>query len=209
MVDEAAHASAKTRRRVRVAGGTGEFDRSTCRWPTPTWRRSRRGRQHPGQPGDVDGDSGAVGDHRRVVSRRPEAEPATPHDDLRGLLWACAHPGLTEEQRVLLTARAVAGLMPSEIAALLGLPEAEIKKRLDGAKTGLRKLGGRAAVAADAEAERTALVAAAVAAIKAAPGAEAAAVGALLDERYARAFATPAVTPAVTPALEDRHRPAG
>ena len=103
-----------------------------------------------------------------VVSRRPEAEPATPHDDLRGLLWACAHPGLTEEQRVLLTARAVAGLMPSEIAALLGLPEAEIKKRLDGAKTGLRKLGGRAAVAADAEAERTALVAAAVAAIAAA-----------------------------------------
>lgn len=132
-----------------------------------------------------------------VVSRRPEAEPATPEDDLRGLLWACAHPGLTDEQRALLTVRAVAGLMPAEIAALLRAPEAEIKKRLDGAKTGLRKLGGRAPVAAGAEAERTALVRATVAAIKAAPGAEAAAVGALLDERVARAFGAGApATPA-------------
>lgn len=132
-----------------------------------------------------------------VVSRRPEAEPATPEDDLRGLLWACAHPGLTDEQRLLLTVRAVAGLMPAELAALLRVPEAEIKKRLDGAKTGLRKLGGRAPVAADGEAERTALVLATIAAIKAAPGAEAAAVGALLDERVARAFGAGApATPA-------------
>ena len=65
------------------------------------------------------------------------------------------------------------------------------------AKTGLRKLGGRAPVAAGAEAERTALVRATVAAIKAAPGAEAAAVGALLDERVARAFGAGApATPA-------------
>ena len=124
-----------------------------------------------------------------VVSRRTDPETATPEGDLRALIASCCAPGLTPEQRVVLVVRAVAGLMPAEIAVLLALPEAEVKRRLDGAKTGLRKLGGRAPIPEGAEAERQALATEAVAAVRAAPGADAAEIAALLDQRVARAFA--------------------
>lgn len=123
-----------------------------------------------------------------VISRRPEVEPASPEDDLRSLLWSCAHAGLTDDQRRLLLARAAAGLMPYELAELLAVPEAEIRRRLDGARLGLRKSGGRAVGRPDDAEARIARVAADIAALAAAPGPEAAAVAALLADHHRRAF---------------------
>ena len=124
-----------------------------------------------------------------VISRRAEVAPASPLDDLRALLGSCAHPGLTEEQRALLLARAAGGLMPFELAELWATPEAELRRRLDGAKLGLRKLGGRTALAPTADLTPHATACAvAIAQIGAAPGAEAAAVAALLTAHHRRAF---------------------
>lgn len=123
-----------------------------------------------------------------LVARKPEAEVVTPASDLRALLASCAAPGLTAEQRLLLVARAALGLMPAELAALLGVPEAEIKKRLDGAKTGLRKLGGRAPAPPVVAPEVAAALAEVAAAVRAAPGPDAAALADLLDDRIRRAL---------------------
>lgn len=123
-----------------------------------------------------------------VVSRRSDAEPASPADDLRSLLWTCCHPTLAAEDRVACLVRAGAGLLPGELAALLGVPEAVVQGRLASAKKLLRAPAARAAVADADRAERTALVHATIAEVRAAPGAEAAAVADLLAERAARAF---------------------
>ncbi|MEZ4402038.1 MAG: hypothetical protein R3B06_18575 [Kofleriaceae bacterium] len=124
-----------------------------------------------------------------VVSRRGDVEPASPQDDLRVLLAACTAPGLTPEQAQVLVLRAVAGLMPMELATLLGLPEAVVRQRLDGAKVGLRKLGGRSAAGGRSEAQQEADAAAVIATVRGLPGREAAEVAALLDERHGIAFA--------------------
>ena len=122
-----------------------------------------------------------------VTPRRHDAEPATPQADLQVLLAACCADGLTPEQREVLLVRAAAGLMMAELATLLAVPETEIRRRLEGAKTGLRKLGGRAAAQADVDG-RVARVHAAIDRVRAAPGAEATAVADLLASRATRAF---------------------
>jgi RNA polymerase sigma-70 factor (ECF subfamily) len=123
-----------------------------------------------------------------VVSRRSDAEPASPIDDLRALLWSCCHPALEAEQRVVCLARAGAGLMPGELADLLGVPEAAIHARLTAAKKVLRAGAARAAVTEDDREPRIALVREAIAAVRAAPGHDASEIADLLTERADRAF---------------------
>ncbi|MBP8808844.1 MAG: hypothetical protein KBG48_24505 [Kofleriaceae bacterium] len=125
-----------------------------------------------------------------VVARRPEVAPASPQDDLRTLFASCSHPGLTDDQRALLLTRAAAGLMLFELAELWASPEAELRRRLEGAKLGLRKLGGRAAATTDELAARAAASAEVIAHIRRAPGAEAGAVADLLAGHHGRAFRT-------------------
>ena len=124
-----------------------------------------------------------------VSSRRSDVEPASPKDDLRALLWSCCHPALSVDQRVVCLARAAAGLVPAELAALLGVAERDIHARLTWAKQLLRTSAAGASVTADDRADRTAVVAATIATIRAAPGAEADEVAGLLADRAAKAFA--------------------
>jgi|GEM_PF-2675264 len=123
-----------------------------------------------------------------VVSRRGDAEPASPIDDLRVLLWTCCHPRLAADQRVVCLGRAGAGLMPAELAALLGVPEAVVNARLTTAKQLLRAGAARATVDQAERPFRSGLVRAAIATIRAAPGDDADEVATLLEQRADKAF---------------------
>lgn len=118
-------------------------------------------------------------------------DPGSPAEEVRALLFACCHPRLQPDERAACVARAVAGLVPHEIAALLGVPEAVVTARLGAAKKSFRQPGG-GLVAVDAadQTAREALVHATVADLKrAAVGDDAAAVAGLLTQRVAQAFA--------------------
>ena len=133
-----------------------------------------------------------------VMSRRragrPSSGPSTPIDDLQALFLGCGHPELTFEQSLVCSLRAVAGLMPFELADLLGMPEAVVTSHLDAAKTLMRRGGFRADVGDLADqAARVARARALVVQVRALPAADAAAIADLVDERLTAAFA-PAAT---------------
>lgn len=116
-------------------------------------------------------------------------EPGTPAEDVRALLFACCHPRLTMDERVVVLVRAAAGLVPHEIAALLAIPEAQVNARLNAAKRTLRQPGAGFANVPDAErAERETLVKDAAAEVARARGADANAVSAVIAARIAQAF---------------------
>lgn len=125
-----------------------------------------------------------------LAKRGPELlDPGSPTDDVRALLYGCAHPRLTPDERVVCTVRAAVGLVPHEIAALLGLPEATVNARLTSAKRTLRQPGAGLGPVAPAERPaREALVRDTFASIAAARGSEAAAVTSVLATRIAQAF---------------------
>lgn len=142
-----------------------------------------------------------------VVSRKSldAAEPVHPHDDLRAMLWTCCHPTLSADERAVCLGRAAAGLMPTELAALLDVPVATVNGRLDAAKKALRQSIARAAVTEDERDDRTALVAATIDTLVTAPGAAALALRELLEPIYERAFAEPAepAVPAAAAAADE------
>lgn len=125
-----------------------------------------------------------------LAKRGPElVDPGSPADDIRALLYGCAHPRLTAEERVVCTVRAAVGLVQHEIAALLGLPEATVNARLTSAKRTMRQPGaGLGPVAPEERAAREALVRDTFASIAAAKGSEAAAVTSVLATRIGQAF---------------------
>jgi len=118
------------------------------------------------------------------------ADPGTPADDVRALLFGVCHPRLAAEERVVCVARAVVGLVPHEIAALLDLPETTVNARLTSAKKTLRQPGSGLGPVADADrSAREALVHAAIADLKrSARGDDVAGVSAILAARVAQAF---------------------
>jgi predicted RNA polymerase sigma factor len=118
------------------------------------------------------------------------SEPASPDDDVRGLLFGVCHPRLTAEERVVCLARAVVGLVPHEIAAMLGVPEATVTARLTAAKKTMRQPGNGFAPVADADrSAREALVHATIAELKrGARGDDAASASAVLATRVNQAF---------------------
>ena len=128
-----------------------------------------------------------------VMSRRvagaPSTGPSTPTDDLQALILGCCHPELTVEQGAVCLARAVAGLMPFELADLLGVHEATITGRLDAAKTIMRRAGFRADLGDDDErATRVARAQAIVDQLRARPALDAGVVADLIAARIAAAF---------------------
>src|SRR5205085_8212121 len=106
-------------------------------------------------------------------------------------LFGVCHPKLTAEERVVCLARAAIGMVPHEIAALLGVPEATVNARLTSAKKTMRQPGGGLGPVADADrAAREALVHTTIAEPKrGAKGDDAQAVSALLAARVNQAFA--------------------
>jgi predicted RNA polymerase sigma factor len=118
-------------------------------------------------------------------------DPASPADDVRALLFGCCHPRLALEERVVCVARAVGGLVPHEIAAVLGVPEATVNARLNSAKKTMRQPGaGWGAVPAEDRTARESLVHVTIAEIKrAATGDDAASLSEVLTQRVAQAFA--------------------
>jgi predicted RNA polymerase sigma factor len=119
------------------------------------------------------------------------AEAGTPAEDVRALLFGVCHPRLAPDERVACLARAVVGLVPHEIAALLAIPEATVNARLTSAKKTMRQPGGGLGPVADADrSAREALVHTTIAELKRqATGDEAQAVSALLAARVNQAFA--------------------
>jgi predicted RNA polymerase sigma factor len=116
-------------------------------------------------------------------------DPGSPADDVRALLFGCCHPALQPDERVVCLVRAAVGMVPHEIAALLGIPEQQVNARLNAAKRTLRQPGNGFAVVPDAQrAEREALVRAAAAELARAKGSERDSVRAVLDTRIAQAF---------------------
>jgi predicted RNA polymerase sigma factor len=129
-----------------------------------------------------------------VMSRRaagaPSTGPSTPVDDLQALILGCCHPQLDDDQRLVCLVRAVAGLMPFELAELLALPEPQVTGWLDAAKKLMRRPGFRADVGDEAErAARLARAHAIVARVRALPSTEASAIADLLENRVVAAFA--------------------
>lgn len=129
-----------------------------------------------------------------VMARRmagaPSPGPSTPVDDLQALVLGCCHPALAPEQQVVCLVRAVAGLMPFELALLLAVPEPQVTGQLDAAKTVMRRGGFRADVGDDDErAARVARAHAIVAHLRALPTDGAAGVADLLAHRLSAAFA--------------------
>jgi predicted RNA polymerase sigma factor len=130
-----------------------------------------------------------------VLSKRggDVPDPATPVEDVRTMLFACCHPALTPDERVVCLVRAAVGLMPHEIASLLGVPEATVASRLNAAKRALRQPGAGFVAIPDAQRpDREQLVrdtAAAASAAGKAKSPEAASVRTILDTRLAQAFA--------------------
>ncbi|HUQ02806.1 MAG TPA: hypothetical protein VM261_09945 [Kofleriaceae bacterium] len=118
-------------------------------------------------------------------------DPASPADDVRALLFGVCHPKLAPEERVVCLARAVVGLVPHEIAALLGVAEAVVTARLTAAKKTMRQPGNGLAPVADADrSAREALVHTTIAELKrGARGDDAAVVSAVLAARVNQAFA--------------------
>jgi predicted RNA polymerase sigma factor len=118
-------------------------------------------------------------------------DPASPADDVRALLFGVCHPRLAPEERVVCLARAVVGMVPHEIAAFLGVPEAVVTARLTAAKKTMRQPGNGLAPVADADrSAREALVHATIGELKrAGKGDDAAAVSALLASAVNIAFA--------------------
>jgi predicted RNA polymerase sigma factor len=126
-----------------------------------------------------------------VLARRggDVPDPGSPTDDIRALLFACCHPKLLPDERVVCLLRAAVGMVPHEIAALLAVPEATVSSRLNAAKRTLRQPGaGFALVPAADRPAREQLVRDAVAVVTRARGAEAAAVSSVLDARVAQAL---------------------
>jgi predicted RNA polymerase sigma factor len=119
-------------------------------------------------------------------------DPASPADDVRALLFGVCHPNLAPEERVVCLARAAVGLVPHEIAALLGLPESTVNARLTSAKKTMRQPGNGLGPVADADrAARETLVHTTIAELKrAAKGDDAQNVSAVLAARVNQAFAT-------------------
>jgi len=118
------------------------------------------------------------------------AEPASPADDVRALLFGVCHPKLAAEERVACLARAVVGLVPHEIAAMLGVPEATVNARLSSAKKTMRQPGNGFATVPEADrSAREALVHATIADLKRqAKGEDANAASAVLASRVNQAF---------------------
>jgi predicted RNA polymerase sigma factor len=116
-------------------------------------------------------------------------EPGTPAEDVRALLFACCHPKLTPDERVVVLVRAAAGLVPHELAALLAIPEQQVNARLTAAKRTLRQPGAGFATVPDAErAPRETLVRDTAAVVARARGPEASVVNAVLAARIAQAL---------------------
>lgn len=117
-------------------------------------------------------------------------EPASPADDVRSLLFGVCHPRLAAEERVVCLARAGVGLVPHEIAAMLGVPEATVTARLTAAKKTMRQPGvGFAAVPDEDRSAREALVHTTIAELKRqAQGEDAATASAVLAARVSQAF---------------------
>jgi predicted RNA polymerase sigma factor len=126
-----------------------------------------------------------------LAKRSSEApDPGSPTDDVRWLLFGCCHPALQPDERVVCLLRAAVGMVPHEIAALLGIPEGTVNTRMNAAKRTLRQPGnGFAVVPAADRAAREALVREAADQIARARGREAAAAKNVLDARIAQAFA--------------------
>ncbi len=129
-----------------------------------------------------------------VMSRRragtPSSGPSTPIDDLQALVLGCCHPDLGLGPGLICLLRAVAGLMPFELADLLAQPEAAITSQLDAAKTLMRRGGFRADIGDDGErATRVARAHQHIALVRALPAADAAAIADLLLARLTAAFA--------------------
>lgn len=118
------------------------------------------------------------------------AEPGTPADDVRALLFAVCHPKLQPEERVVCLARAVVGLVPHEIAAMLGVPEATVNARLTAAKRTMRQPGNGFANIPEADrSPRETLVHATIAELKRqAKGDDASVASAVLAARVSQAF---------------------
>ncbi len=128
-----------------------------------------------------------------VLSRRdtPVADAGSPSDDLRAVFATCCQPALAPDERVVCVARAVVGMMPGEIAALLGVSDPVIHTRLTQAKRVLRQAGRGLAPIPDepaAHAERIELIRAAAAVFATAPGREAVEISALVDARLVTAL---------------------
>ncbi len=119
------------------------------------------------------------------------ADPGTPADDVRALLFGLCHPGLTADERVVCLVRAAVGLVPHEIAVLLGVPEATVTARLTSAKKTLRRPGsGLGPVEAADRSAREALVHTTIAELKRhAKGDDAGMVSSILAARVNQAFA--------------------
>src|SRR5260370_37185411 len=62
-------------------------------------------------------------------------------DELRGLVFACSHPGLPRESQIALTLRVVCGLTTAEIAAAFLAGEPAMAQRLSRARKALRDTG--------------------------------------------------------------------
>lgn len=127
-----------------------------------------------------------------VLSKRGGDAPelGTPVEDVRTMLFACCHPALTPDERVVCLVRAAVGLMPHELASLLAIPEQTVTARLNAAKRTLRQPGAGFASVPDAQrAAREQLVRDTAAAAARGKSPEAAAVRSVLDTRIAQAFA--------------------
>jgi RNA polymerase sigma-70 factor (ECF subfamily) len=71
----------------------------------------------------------------------PDDEDAAVADDRLGLIFACCHPGLSEEARIALTLRTLCGLTTEEIARAFLIPVPTMAQRLVRAKNKIRDAG--------------------------------------------------------------------
>lgn len=83
-------------------------------------------------------ESGTAADPADLVA---QADAAAIGDDRLGLIFACAHPLFTPEDRIALTLRFVAGLSTAEVAHGLLMPVTTLQQRIVRAKKRIRVLG--------------------------------------------------------------------